>query len=82
MVKVPSLAAPQLAPCASCSGRALRPRAARHSKGEAQPLRPQPRPQVLERAASKVADFTAFEFRRSLSWFTFDHEAYLCYKVT
>ena len=51
------LAVPQLAPCAF-SGRAWRLRAARHSQGEPRPLRSQPRPRVLELAASKVAYFT------------------------
>ena len=53
------LAVPQLAPCAS-SGRAWRLWAARHSQSEAQPLGAQPRPQLLERAASNVAHFAAF----------------------
>ena len=52
MVKMPSLAVPQLAPCAS-SARAWRPRAARHSQSEARPLGAPPPPQGLERAASK-----------------------------
>ena len=49
-----------LARCAS-SARAWRLWAARHSQSEARPLGSQPRPQLLERAASKVADFTAFD---------------------
>ena len=53
------MAVPQLAPCAS-SGRRWRPLAARHSQREAQPLDTQPPPRVLVRAASEVADFTAF----------------------
>ena len=60
MVKVPPLAAPQLAACAS-SARAWRLRAARHSQSEAQPLGAPPPPRVAELAASKVADFTAFD---------------------
>ena len=60
MVKVPPLAVPQLAPCAS-SGRACRLWAALYPQSEAQPLGAQPPPRGLERAASKVADFTAFD---------------------
>ena len=60
MVKVTPLAAPQLAPCAP-SARAWRLWAARHSQSEARPLTAQPLPRGLERAASKVADFTAFD---------------------
>ena len=60
MVKVPSLAGPQLGFCAS-SGRTWRLWAARHSQEEAGPLHAQPLPRLLERAASKVADFTAFD---------------------
>ena len=59
-VKVPSLAVPQLAPCAS-SGRAWRLWAARYSESEAQPLGAQPPPRGLELAASKVGHFTAFD---------------------
>ena len=59
-VKVPPLAAPQLAPCAS-SGRAWRLWAARHSRCDAQPLGAPPPPRGAKRAASKVADFTAFD---------------------
>ena len=59
VVKVAPLAVPQLGSCAS-SERAWWPRAARHSQGEAQPLSAQP-PQLFELAASKVADFTAFD---------------------
>ena len=51
---------PQLAPCAS-SGRAWRLWVARHSQSEARPLGPQPPPRGLQRAASKVADFTALD---------------------
>ena len=51
---------PELAPCAS-SGRAWRLWAARHFQEEAESLGAQPLPQVLELAASKVADFTAFD---------------------
>ena len=60
MVKVllPPLAVPQLDSCAF-SGRAWWPRAAWHSQCGRQPLGAQPPPQVLELAASKVADFTA-----------------------
>ena len=54
-----ALAVPQLNPRAS-SGCAWRLRAARHSQSEARPLGPQP-PLGLKRAASKVADFTAFD---------------------
>ena len=53
------LAVPQLGPCAS-SGRARRLWAARSSQEEAGSLGTQPLPRVLELAASKVADFTAF----------------------
>ena len=64
MVKIPSQLPPwqrpRLAPCAS-SGRAWRPRAARHSQGEAQPLGPLLPPRGLKRAASKIADFTGFD---------------------
>ena len=60
MAKVPTLAAPELDSCTS-SERAWRLCAARHSQGEAQPLGAPPRPQLLERAASKVADLTAFD---------------------
>ena len=56
------MAAPQLGSCAS-SGRAWWPRAARHSQGGPRPLGSQPRPQLLERAASKAADFTAFDYQ-------------------
>ena len=59
MVKLPALAVPQLAPCAS-SGRAWRLWAAQYSQSEAQPLGAPPLPRGLKRAASKVADFTAF----------------------
>ena len=57
---MPPLAVPQLGSCAS-SGRAWWLWAARYSQGEAQPLGPQPRPRGLKRAASKVADSTAFD---------------------
>ena len=60
MPKVPPLAVPQLAPCAS-SGRIWRLCAARYSQSEARPLGAQPPPRVLELAASKVADSTAFD---------------------
>ena len=60
MVKVPLLAAPQLASCAS-SGRTWRLWAARHSQEEAGPLGAQPLPLLLEQAASKAADVTAFD---------------------
>ena len=53
------LLAPELGSCAS-SGRAWRLWAARHSQGEAQPMGPQPLPQVIELAASSVADSLAF----------------------
>ena len=55
-----TLAVPQLGSCAS-SGRAWRLWAARHSQEEAGPLGTQPLPRVLELAASKAADFTAFD---------------------
>ena len=58
--KVPSLAAPQLASCAS-SGRAWWLRAARHSQGEAGPLGAQPLPRVLEPSGSRTAHFPAFD---------------------
>ena len=64
MVKVPALAAPQLAPGAS-SARAWRIWAAPHSQGGSQPLGAQPRPQLLERAAPKVGHLTAFWPSRS-----------------
>ena len=60
MVKVPPLAVPQLGSCAS-SGRAWRRWAARHSQEDGGPLGAPPPPRVLERAASKAADSTAFE---------------------
>ena len=60
MFKVQSQCPPQLGSC-TLSGRARRPRAARHSQGGPWPLGSQPRPQVLERADSKVAHFTAFD---------------------
>ena len=60
MVKVPPLAVPQLGSCAS-SGRAWRLWPARRSQGEAQPLGVSPLLRVLERAASKAADFPAFD---------------------
>ena len=50
---------PQLGSCAS-SGRAWRLWAARHSQGEAGPLGAQPLPGVLDPAASKGSDSTAF----------------------
>ena len=60
MVKVPALAVRQLAPCASSAGRTWRLWANRYVQNEAQPLGAQPRLQGLKRAASKVADLTAF----------------------
>ena len=51
---------PQLGSCAS-SGRTRRLWAARHSQEEACPLGAQPLPRVLERSASKAADFTGFD---------------------
>ena len=54
--KCPPLAVLQLGSCAS-SGRAWRLWAARHSQEEAGPLGAPPLPRVLERAASKAADF-------------------------
>ena len=62
-VKVPlplAVGATQRAPCAS-SARAWWLLAVWHSQSEARPLGASPRPQLLKRAASKVADFTAFE---------------------
>ena len=66
MVKVPlgylviiPLAVPQLGSCGS-SGRAWRLWAARRSQSEAQPPGVQPLARGLKRAASKVADSTAF----------------------
>ena len=47
--KEPSLAAPQLGPCAS-PGRARRLQAARHSQGEARPLGAAPPPRGLKRS--------------------------------
>ena len=55
---IASAAVPRLASCAS-SARARRLWAARHSWSEAQPVGSQPRPQLLELAASKVANFTS-----------------------
>ena len=60
MVRVPPFAVSQLGSRTS-SGRVWRPHAPRHSRGGPRPLGSQPRPQLLERAASKVADFTAFD---------------------
>ena len=57
---MPLFAAPQLGSCAS-SGRTWRLWAARHSQEEAGPLGAQPLPLLLERAASKAADVTAFD---------------------
>ena len=58
--KCPLGSAPARLLCAS-SGRTLRLwELARHSQGEAQPLGAQPLPRLLERAASKAADYTAF----------------------
>ena len=54
------LAAPQLAYCA-CSGRAWQLWAAWHSQGEGRPPDAAPLPRMLERPASRVADFTAFD---------------------
>ena len=54
-----SLAVPQFSSCAS-SGRAWRLWAARHSQEESSPLGTQPLPPMLEPAASKAADATAF----------------------
>ena len=59
MLKLPPSAVPEIGSCASSlSGRAWRLRAARHSQGGPRPLGSRPRPQLLERAASKVAPFT------------------------
>ena len=62
--KRPSLAAPQLGPCASAGSGRLGPgsgrlRAAHHSQGEASSLAAQPLPRVLELAASEAADVAA-----------------------
>ena len=54
------LAGPQLGSCAS-AGRAWRLWAARYSQEEVGPLGAQPLPRVLELAASKAADSTAFD---------------------
>ena len=54
------LAGPQLGSCAS-SGHAWRLRAARHSQKEADPLGAQAPPRLLELAAAKAAEFTAFD---------------------
>ena len=57
----------QSAPPWQCSGSAPAPPqgapvwAARHSQGAPRPLGPQLRPQLLELATSKVADYTAFD---------------------
>ena len=60
VVKVPPLAVPQLGSCAS-SERTWRLWAARHSQEVSGPLGAQPRPRVLELAASKAAEVTAFD---------------------
>ena len=53
---------PQRGSCSNASsGRAWPARAARHSQGGARPVGPQPRPPLLERAASNVAHFTALD---------------------
>ena len=57
---MPPLAVPEVGPCA-LSGRAWRLWVARHSQEETQSLSAQPLPRVLERAAYKAADFTAFD---------------------
>ena len=54
------MALPQLALCAS-SGRAWRLWPARHSQEEADLQGAQPLPRVLERTASRVAHFPAFD---------------------
>ena len=54
------LAVPQLGSCAF-SGRPWRLWTARHSQQEAGPLGAQPLPRVLEQAASKAAQFPAFD---------------------
>ena len=53
------LAVPQLGSCAS-SGHSWRLWAARHSQEEVDPLSALPLPRVLDQAASKAADVTAF----------------------
>ena len=60
MVKVPAGQRPSFGSCAS-SGHTWRLWAARYSQGEPRPLSAQPLPRVLELAASKVADSTAFD---------------------
>ena len=59
-VKVPPMAAPELSFCAF-SGRSWWLRAAQHSQVGHRPVGSQPRPPLLERAVSKVADFAAFD---------------------
>ena len=58
--QIPPLAVLQLGSCAS-SRCTFRLWIARHSQGEAQSLGARPLPRALERAASKAADFTAFD---------------------
>ena len=60
MGKETPLAVPQVGSGAS-SGRAWQLGLSRHFEGEARPLRAPPLPRVLELAASKVADSTAFD---------------------
>ena len=60
MVEVPFLQCPSSAPVPP-QETACRLWAARHSQEEAGPLGAQPLPRVLERAASKAADGTAFD---------------------
>ena len=55
---------PELGACTS-PGRAWRSRAARHSRSAPRPLGSQPRPQLLERAASQSRAFHRAPFERS-----------------
>ena len=66
MVKVAPWQRPSSAPAPN-QGAPGGPLAARHSQGGPRPLGSQPRPQLLERAASKVADFTAFDHLGTVS---------------
>ena len=60
MLKVPALAAPQLAPCASSGCAWTAPCSSVLPQSEAQPLGAPPSPRLPELAASQVADSTAF----------------------
>ena len=61
MGKVPIWRCPSSAPAPPRGVRAWRLWTARHTDAQAGPLGAQPLPWVLEPAASKAADFTAFE---------------------